>query len=203
MSVSDMDLGFLDAPICNTRYVAVIEGGLGGNTKILTQTVIDALVEAGYEIALVDPSAPWADIRDTMHGAIGYVFTTGTYWDSWSSKLQQMLERMTLINEHYCMAGKPAAVLVTEHSMGGKGILSRLQGVLSMIGVIIPPMTGFVYSMAVHEAYKAMPDNSLREEFFTLKDLSVVPHNLIEALQGTNKWRRWCADGDPQQVWLR
>lgn len=187
-----------------SQTVAIIEGGLGENTKILTQLVIDDLEMAGFRVERLDPAKPWADLRATMHDAAGYVFATGTYWDSWSSKLQRMLEEMTLVNEHYCMAGKPAAVLVTEHSMGAKGIISRLQGVLSMIGVLIPPMTGFMYSMAAHEAYQAMPDNALRSEFLNLHDLSVVSHNLVEAIRGTHEWESYREhDSDPQRVWLK
>lgn len=184
--------------------VAIIEGGLGKNTKVLTQLVIDDLVAAGFEVERLDPSKPWSDLRGPMYGAAGYVFATGTYWDSWSSKLQRMLEEMTLADEHYCMFGKPAAVLVTEHSMGGKGIVSRLQGVLSVLGVLIPPMTGFLYSMTTHEALKVMTDESLRTEPLRLTDLPAVSHNLIEALRGTHKWESYREhDAKPQRIWLR
>lgn len=184
--------------------VAVIEGGLGENTKILTHFVVDDLEEAGYRIERVDPAKPWTDLRDVMHEAAGYVFATGTYWDSWSGKLQRMLEEMTLADEHYCMFGKPAAVLVTEHSMGGKGIVSRLQGVLSMLGVEIPPMTGFLYSMTAHEANKVIKDEALRTEPFRLTDLPTVSHNLIEALRGTHEWMSYREhNAKPQRIWLK
>ena len=84
----------------------------------------------------------------------GFVFVTGTYWDSWGSPLQKFLENVTDLEGSPAFLGKPAIVMVLNHSVGGKGVLSRLQGVLSTLGCLIPPMSGIVYSWVTEQLLK-------------------------------------------------
>ena len=95
---------------------------------------------------------------ERLRWADAFVFATGTYWDSWGWPLQRFLESATETEGTSLWLGKPAAVLVTMHSVGGKSVLSRLQGVLSSLGAVIPPMTGIVIS-AVGQAALQLDDD--------------------------------------------
>ena len=83
------------------------------------------------------------------------------------------------------------------HSVGGKGVLSRLQGVLSTLGCLIPPMSGMVYSLATHLAIRhAPPDASAPyADFWQVDDFDTIAHNLLEAVSGGAGWRAWRVDG--------
>ena len=113
--------------------------------------------------------------------ADGFLFGTGTHWDSWSSVLQKFLEAATPTEATAVWLGKPAAVLVTEHSTGGKSVLSRLQGVLVTLGCSIPPMSGLVLSRAARLAVQHTPDPTMSRDFWCEADLRVVCHNLAAA----------------------
>ncbi|MET0262635.1 MAG: NAD(P)H-dependent oxidoreductase [Rariglobus sp.] len=134
----------------------------------------------------------FADIQATLATADGFLFGTGNHWDSWSSVLQTLLEDATLSEGSKLWLGKPAAVVVTEHSVGGKGVLSRLQGVLVTFGCAIPPMSGLVISKSTQIA--AHHDADAANDFWTASDLPIVCHNLIEAAAGTHRWRAWSVD---------
>jgi multimeric flavodoxin WrbA len=127
-----------------------------------------------------------------LSSADGFLIGTGTHWDSWSSALQQFLEAATPAEGTSLWLGKPAAVVVSEHSVGGKGVLSRLQGVLVTLGCTLPPMSGLVLSRAAliaahHEADAA-------RDFWCREDLAVVCHNLAESAAGTHRWQTWPVD---------
>jgi chromate reductase len=118
-------------------------------------------------------------IAEALARADGFLFGTGTHWDSWSSVLQRFLEVATVTEGTPLWLGKPAAVVVTEHSVGGKGVLSRLQGVLVTLGCAAPPMSALVLSRAVLLAAAHEPDAA--RDFWTTADLRTVCHNLAEA----------------------
>ncbi|MBC7369895.1 MAG: NAD(P)H-dependent oxidoreductase [Undibacterium sp.] len=137
-----------------------------------------------------------------LHAALtradGFLIGTGTHWDSWSSVLQKFLEDATATEATKLWLGKPAAVLVSEHSTGGKGVLSRLQGVLVTLGCSIPPMSGLVLSRAAVLAAQHAPDPAATRDFWCEDDLRVVCHNLAEAARITLPAARpghprWCA----------
>ena len=139
-------------------------------------------------------------LRATLARANGLLIGTGTHWDSWSSVLQKFLEDATATEGTALWLGKPAAVVVSEHSTGGKGVLSRLQGVLVTFGCSIPPMSGLVLSRAAVIASQHDPDAA--SDFWCEYDLRVVCHNLTEAARVTlpaakparPRWRTWPVD---------
>lgn len=139
-----------------------------------------------------EPALRFTDIQSTLAEADGFLFGTGVHWDAWSSILQRFLEDSTPSEGTRLWLGKPAAVLVSEHSTGGKGVLSRLQGVLVTFGCTIPPMSGLVISKASQIA--ARHDAEAACDFWTSGDLPVVCHNLVEAAAGTHRWRAWDVD---------
>lgn len=141
-------------------------------------------------------------LRDKILDAQAVIFTTGTYWDSWGSPLQKLLEEMTEIEGHKELMGKPCAVFVFMHSIGGKGILSRLQGVLSTFGFLVPPMSGMVYSLVSDIALKSKSSHA--DDFWHLNDADLIIENLIRAAETKIEWKIWPVDmKDAKRVWLK
>lgn len=141
-------------------------------------------------------------LRAALTRADGFLIGTGTHWDSWSSVLQKFLEDATATEATALWLGKPAAVVVSEHSTGGKGVLSRLQGVLVTLGCSIPPMSGLVISRAALLATQHAPDPATTRDFWCEDDILIVCHNLAEAARVTlpaakpahPRWRKWPVD---------
>lgn len=126
--------------------------------------------------------------------ASGFIFVTGTYWDSWGSPLQKFLEEATDLEGTKSFVGKPAAVFVLNHSVGGKAVLSRLQGVLSTFGCLIPPMSGMVYSLVTSLALKNSLSKKYKDDFWSLDDISMILENFELALNIKTKWKAWPVD---------
>lgn len=126
--------------------------------------------------------------------ASGFIFVTGTYWDSWGSPLQKFLEEATDLEGTKSFVGKPAAVFVLNHSVGGKAVLSRLQGVLSTFGCLIPPMCGMVYSLVTSLALKSSLSKKYKDDFWSLEDIAMILENFELALNIKTKWKVWPVD---------
>lgn len=167
--------------------------GAQGNTAVLVERA-RALLAARAEVLVVHLAGGPAseNLVPALRNAQAVLVATGTHWDSWSSVLQKYLEDATPTEGTPLWLGKPAAVLVTEHSVGGKEVLSRLQGVLSTFGCLIPPMSGLVISKAARLAAKQ--DAPAAADFWCDDDLAVVCHNLLAAASGTRDWRAWPVD---------
>lgn len=129
-----------------------------------------------------------------INKASGFIFVTGTYWDSWGSPLQRFLEEATELEGTDSFTGKPAAVFVLNHSVGGKGVLSRLQGVLSTFGCLIPPMSGMVYSLVTALALKSPKAKKYRDDFWSLDDITLILENFKLALSIKTQWKTWPVD---------
>jgi NAD(P)H-dependent FMN reductase len=157
-------------------------------------SVLNARLRAGTGLS--------PQLHAALERADGFIIGTGTHWDSWSSVLQKFLEDATATEASKLWLGKPAAVVVSEHSTGGKGVLSRLQGVLVTLGCSIPPMSGLVLSRAALLATQHAPDPATTRDFWCADDLRVVCHNLAEAARVTlpaaqpahPRWRAWSVD---------
>lgn len=166
-----------------------------GNTAVLLAEA-RAHLAPHAEVTAVTLAGPdaldFAALRPHLEAADGFLFGTGTHWDSWSSVLQKFLEDATPAEGTALWLGKPAAVVVSEHSTGGKGVLSRLQGVLVTLGCTLPPMSGLVLSRAAMIA--AQHDAQAAHDFWCRDDLAVVCHNLVEAAAGTHRWQAWPVD---------
>ncbi len=137
--------------------------------------------------------------------ASALVFATGTYWDSWGSPLQEFFEKFTAYEGHPQLLGKPAAALVLMHSVGGKGVLSRLQGALNNFGFLIPPMSGMVYSFVAQESLAS--SRSQVQDIWRPEDFRIILANLEMAVSLHKKenpvWSAWPVDEAPaQRLWL-
>jgi chromate reductase len=153
--------------------------------------------------SLAGPGAQdFAALAPALRAADGFVIATGTHWDGWSSPLQKFLEDATPAEATALWMGKPVAVLVSEHSTGGKGVLSRLQGVLVTLGCVVPPLSGLVISKSAQIAGRAAPAEA--EDFWCAADLDVVADNLLlAARQPRAAWRTWPVDrADYARTWV-
>jgi chromate reductase len=199
-----------------TPRVLLINGspaGRQGNTASVLERMAACLRERAVVDSLILDSLVLAESHDPLvweariRASEAFVFATGTYWDSWGSPLQRFLESLTSIEASDAWLGKPAAVLVTMHSVGGKGVLSRLQGVLNTLGLLLPPLTGWVFSAASQTAISGVEhraegeshwptprDRAVTDDLWRLDDLTIVAHNLLEALYRTHRWQAWPVD---------
>lgn len=189
------------------KRIAVVNGSVGGktgNTEVMIRRAERVLGELGvYAVGIcLEEDRQVAEVMEVLTNADGFLFATGTYWDSWGSPLQQFLEQSTRWEGSAVWMGKPAAVMVSMHSVGGKEVLSRLQGVLVTLGCSIPPMGGIAYSFANHQALLTEP-TSLHDDLWRMEDIDVVCHNLAEAVRGGKDWRGWGVDGkDSGALWI-
>ena len=185
--------------------LSILNGSLQ-ESKGNTAKLIDAFVEVSnrcFEIAHLDLRAETSLLEQSISSSNAFLFATGTYWDNWGSPLQCFLERMTHTEGSSIWLGKPAAVIVSMHSVGGKEVASRLQGVLNTFGLLLPPMTSFVYSAASHVALaEGSPD--VTDDLWSLEDLEIVSHNLFQAASLKLSWRSWSVDQDyTDSIWFK
>jgi multimeric flavodoxin WrbA len=165
--------------------------GCEGNTQTLMDEAAERLANYGEVQWLhLTEGVSVEAAENALRAASAIVIGTGTYWDSWGSPLQRFLEDMTHTEGTDCWIGKPVAVLITMHSVGGKAVLSRLQGVLNTFGALIPPMCGIVYSAVAHAALRG-EENAITEDLWRQSDLDIICHNLNESCNHANKWRSW------------
>lgn len=183
-----------------------IQGKQGNTQKLIMQLSKDLLERSPQAVIEVvelsevgDLTPIWIQQQFSRHDA--FVFCTGTYWDSWGHPLQKLLEEMTFLEGKKEILGKPASVLVTMHSVGGKEVCSRLQGVLATMGFLIPPMSHLVYSLSNHLAQKSESEFAL--DFWSFEDLQVISHNLLSATKSRNDFLSWAVDEkDPRRNWI-
>jgi chromate reductase len=169
-------------------------GGAEGNTAEVLRLAGEALKTRAAVTMVVLADTDSEQVLKEIEKTEGLVFGTGTYWDSWSHYLQRFLEEATATEGTATWLGKPTAVFVTGHSEGGKGVLSRLQGVLATFGCLIPPMGGMVYSLANQQAIARGGEET--EDLWSLADIDVVCRNLCEAMKLSKRagWESWPVD---------
>ena len=193
------------------KKILVLNGSLtgkSGNTDFLIENILskvekqNTLMEVLHLREFLEKKVSLQEIKTKLESADGFIFTSGTYWDSWGSPMQYFFEATTEFEGTTLFLGKPAAVIITMHSVGGKGVLSRLQGVLNTLGIMIPPMSGIVYSLAGKLALET--NSSFADDFWGIQDLEVILHNLITCLKNENSYKPWAIDNeDPKRIWIK
>jgi NAD(P)H-dependent FMN reductase len=183
-----------------------LEGTNGNSNALAVQLASHFPGDLKVDFLRLNENPPHSEIEKLIDSAKGFVFFTGTYWDSWGSPLQRFLEEFTHLEGTSAWLGKPAAVLVTMHSVGGKGVLSRLQGVLNTLGLQIPPMSGMAYSFSSQLALETERGKS-EADFWSPRDLLVIAENLKLAIRNndnkTSEWMAWPVDErDPKKKWI-
>lgn len=189
--------------------ILVINGSLGGssgNSARLLQEIRSRMrTKAQLDVlTLANQPIPMRTLQKKLGQADGYLFLTGTYWDSWGSPMQKFLESVTPWEGTPLWLGKPAACVILMHSVGGKEVLSRLQGVLVTMGCSIPPMSGMAYSLAGEIA--AQNESAHGDDFWRIGDLDIVLENLLEGVSASCDalYRSWVVDRkDPSRIWLK
>ena len=186
--------------------ILIINGALGGNTGntgellALAEEAMTGKATVTYLELIRQPTMD--RILEAVTAADGFIFGTGTYWDSWGSPMQTFLEMTAHTEGEDLWVGKPAGVIVTAHAVGAKGIVSRLLGVLNVYGMVIPPFAGIAYTWANDVALPHASDH-LRNELWTPNDVAVICHNVLEVAKGTNEWMHWPSNsGRYGEKWL-
>lgn len=193
------------------KNILILNGSLTGSEGNTEELILHleknlkaqgANVETLHLNTFLEKKITLPEIKVKLEKAHGFVFTTGTYWDSWGSPMQYFLEAATEFEASDLFMGKSAAVVVTMHSVGGKSVLSRLQGVLNTQGLLIPPMSGMVYSLAQHLALTT--NSSFAEDFWSLEDSEIIIHNLLVSLSQKTNYKPWPIDQkDPKRIWIK
>ena len=189
------------------KKILIINGSLGGkngNTSVLINAASEYLLQQKFEFEVLHLEGSEIDLQSKLTWADGFIFTSGTYWDSWGSPMQLFLENITQYEASDVFLFKPASVMISMHSVGGKGVLSRLQGVLNTMGLSIPPMTGLVYALSTHLAMSSGNDpGHFSEDFWSLEDIEIIVHNLVTAVNHQHGFKSWPVDRkDPKRRWL-
>lgn len=166
-------------------------GGSSGNTAELLAIGEEYLAGRAHVTHLELARQPSLDrVLAACGRADGFLFATGTYWDSWGSPMQLFLEQTAHTEGEDVWLGKPLGVVVTAHAVGAKGIVSRLFGVLNVYGMQIPPFAGIAYTFSNEVALPHANDH-LRNELWKADDVQVVCHNVLEMASGGRQWMHW------------
>lgn len=193
------------------KKILIINGSLGsdhGNTSVLINECHSLLASNNISTEVLHLNDFFQQnhkdektvLKKELQQADGFIFTSGTYWDSWGSPMQKFLETITDFEGTEVLFAKPCSVVITMHSVGGKEVLSRLQGVLNTMGLLIPPMSGLVYALSTHLAFQVKTDFAC--DFWSKDDLKIVIHNLISGLNISQTFQTWPVDKkDPTRLW--
>jgi NAD(P)H-dependent FMN reductase len=190
--------------MAGAKNILIINAGLNGetgNTAALLRVAERALAPHVQTHITLAAGSRYTEVQPAVHAADAFVIGTGTHWDSWSHLLQRFLEEATVDEGTSAFLGKPAAVFVTMHSVGGKAVLSRSQGVLNTLGCVIPPMGGLVYARVNQLALRSR-DGAL-DDIWRMEDVQVVCHNLLTTLSGARDYQSWDTDRTRfNELWL-
>jgi NAD(P)H-dependent FMN reductase len=166
--------------------------GESGNCGVLIRELKRAHKKVRFHTVNLSKTSFGPGLAKKIAKADAVLCMTGTYWDSWGSPLQKFLEQATDLEARSEVLGKPMGVCVLMHSVGGKSVLSRLQGVFSTMGFLIPPMSGMAYSLSGQIALKSK--NAHAKDFWCIEDLDVVVENLKLAVKAKIAWVTWPVD---------
>jgi multimeric flavodoxin WrbA len=188
------------------KSILFVNGSLFGQDSN-TFSLVEKLCKffpAEYKVDVLELSKLHTYTNDDLVKIIGkhdgFIFGTGTYWQSWSSFMQQFFERMVDYEGHSMWMGKPAACVVTMHSVGGMDVLSRLQSNLGMFGLLIPPMSNIVHSYVNTIARQAGNDDG---DIWDERYLVFIAENLMAAIEH-KPYKSWDVETlDPHIKWCK
>jgi multimeric flavodoxin WrbA len=176
--------------------------GASGNNAVVVRHLAKIHKDIQWDVVHLKKTKYSRTLVSKIEKADAMLFMTGTYWDSWGSPLQKFFEDATELEADPRILGKPAGVCVLMHSVGGKEVLSRLQGVLSTLGFLIPPMSGMAYSLSGQLSIKQK--NIHAKDFWTVEDLDIIIENLKIAASAKISWKAWLVDRKNfRKKWVR
>jgi NAD(P)H-dependent FMN reductase len=179
-------------------HLAALDGSLrpgSGNTARAIDLTCAALPRAVTvdRVALATYRGTVLEMAARLRAADGLLVATGTYWGSWGSPLQQLLELMTAHEATDVFLGKPASVVVTMDSTGGTEVAARLAATLVCLGCWTPPLGWMALSRVGTELAAVAPDRT--GDVWTSGDLTVLAANLATAAAAPRAaWRAWSVE---------
>lgn len=190
-------------------HLLLINGSLhgrAGNTHHYLrecERLLERTGDQGHLISLAEDPLPEA-VRLTRE-AKAIIIGTGTYWDSWGSPLQQYLELLSEYDADQALIGKPVGVIITMDSVGGTGLMFRLQGALASMGFLVPPLSGVVLSrvaaMATHDSTILPAGFDPPNDVWCPEDIKVMLHNVLEASGLEATWGSWPVAKTLEPLW--
>ena len=189
------------------KKVLVINGSIHGD-KGNSQEIVKFLLAKNsstlFISSIVLKDSKKEDVEAALNDSDGFVFISGTYWESWGTPIQDFFEHFTYLETTKTFMGKPCGAVVLSHSTGGRGVLSRLLVNLNLFGCLIPPMSGVELSFVGQEALKYSPEESLLGDVWSFNDVELVLENIESCLNQTYKFSPWPVDTeDFEKVWLK
>lgn len=188
-------IAVLDVLYALFMQILILNGSIhgdSGNCGLLIRELRRRHKEIQWVLVNLHKSSYGPGLIQKIKRADAILCMSGTYWDSWGSPLQKFLEEATDLEARPEILGKPMGVCVLMHSVGGKAVLSRLQGVFSTMGFMIPPMSGMAYSLSGQLALKSK--NAHAKDFWCVEDLDVIVENLKIAAKAKVAWQTWPVD---------
>lgn len=132
------------------------------------------------------------------------LFVTGTYWESWGSPMQKFFEDFTDMEATEAFVGKPAGFIVLCHSVGGKSVLSRMQGNVNLFGCLLPPFCGMELSLIAKSVLEYGLQKNHHEDLWHIDDVKTVLVNLRTAAGNINTYKAWPVDKKNfKKIWIR
>jgi multimeric flavodoxin WrbA len=194
-----------------SKHVLILNGSITGEDGSTYQCLCRAIQtlnqrEISTGVIQLRNRTHLSPILEGLEAADALLIGTGSYWDSWGSPLQKLIEDIAGLDSTDTLFGKPVGFIVTCHSVGGKATLNRLQGVFNTMGLWTPPHGAMTYAMVSHEAFRLGLDGWKAMETWRLQDIDIVAHNLAEATLQTYQWKSWFVSDEPdeafRQRWL-
>lgn len=185
--------------------ILFIDGGLHGKRGNTAQfvnrflTLLPKHVEIDYLELASCPDI--AAEQERFQQADGFIFASGTYWQSWSHHAQRFFEQATYWEGTGIFLGKPVCTIITMHSIGGAEVLSRAQNNFNLLGCLIPPMCCIAYSM-VNQIATEHSDNL---DIWNEDSFPSIAHNLMAAIEHPNPYQTWdvASVEDTYAVWVK
>lgn len=180
------------------KKILVINGSLGGmngNTAkfldVATELLSKRVQVENYCLGKTGKSR--AALILSLDACDGMLIGSGNYWNSYSSFIQAFIEEISELEGTSSLLGKPVSFLLTQHSIGGSDICARLSNIFNNLGCALPPLNSVVLSMVNQLALECDPKQN---DVWSPADLEVMVNNLVEAVEGTNKWKPFDVDRD-------
>ena len=152
--------------------LAVINGSLNGKNGN-TEHVLREMIK-GHDCRFVYlKESSYEQIRPILQQADGIIIGTGVYWSTHSSYLQKFFEDATQDEGTGIFLGKPLGIIVTNHSVGGLEVISKIMLVMNLLGCVVPPLSCVTYSKAVHFS----SDEDL--DYFKPSHAKIVLNNIL------------------------
>lgn len=188
------------------KKILVVNGSLGGtngNTAkfldVATEILSKRVAVENYCLGKTGKSR--AALILSLDASDGILLAGGNYWSNHSSFIQAFIEEISELEGTSSLLGKPIAFLITQHSVGGSDVVSRLANIFNNLGCLIPPQGSVVMSMTSQLALECDPKQN---DIWQPADLEVMLHNLVEAVEGTNKWHAFDVDRDHvYDLWVK